>query len=351
MRNGRAMLRRVRWLLLLLATLGGAGGCANRVDERAGATVEREEVRAGNRVLLRSSVSPRRSTLGDPVVWTLSAELPASARPGKLLRGPTVPELDVRPPREGEPERRDSRTLWSWPYQIRGFGLGRIALPAVRLPVEFGGTRDTLLFPADTLAVDSLTAAATGAVLPDRGPITPELRPIDYAVAGLLALLLLALIALAIRAVRRRRHPESRPAAPPEPPEAALRRVVADLRDRGERLARGEFYDRISLAVRDYAAAVTGITTRDRTTMEVVRDLEAKGGVPRDGIDALRRALARADLAKFARRGGGWEDALDVLELAHRLPERLPQRQEPPAHTRGGAGAGGPPADARASGG
>lgn len=331
-------MRAASWLCPLAAIAVGLAGCAKPADERSGATVEREEIRAGQRVILKSSVTPRRVTLGDPVVWTLTADLPAAARPGKLLRSPTTPDLDVRPPREGEPERREGRTVWTWPYRIRGFTLGRIALPAVRLPVLMGSARDTFIFPADTLAVDSLTPAATDSVLPDRGPIVPELRPVDYAVAGLLALLVAALIALVIRAVRRKRHPTVLPAVPSEPPEAALRRRVAELRDRGEPLPRDEFYDGLSLAVRDYAAAVTGITTRDRTTMEMVRDLEARGGVPRDGIDALRRTLSRSDLAKFARRGGGWEEALDVLELAERLPERLPARAPgPEAPAAGGA--------------
>jgi hypothetical protein len=60
--------------------------------------------------------------------------------------------------------------------------------------------------------------------------------------------------------------------------------------------------------------------------MEIVRDLRAAGSVPPEGVDALRRALSRADLAKFARRGGGWDEALDVLDTAERLPERLPAR-------------------------
>lgn len=334
-------MRAAPWLCLLAFIAGGLSGCAAPADERSGATVEREETRAGQRVILKSRVTPRRVTLGDPVVWTLSAELPARAKPGKLLRSPTTPDLDVSPPREGEPEDRDGRTLWTWPYRLRGFTLGRIALPAVRLPVSMGAVRDTFLFPADTLAVDSLTAAATDSVLPDRGAIVPELRPVDYAVAGLLALLAAVLIALLIRAVRRKRRPSVLPAVPPEPPDAALRRTVAELRRRGEPLPRDEFYDGLSLAVRDYAAAVTGITTRDRTTMEMVRDLEARGGVPRDGIDALRRALSRSDLAKFARRGGGWEEALGVLELAERLPERLPARA-PAAEA--APGPGGPPA-------
>jgi len=347
-------------ILLLAAAALASGGCARRADERSGATAEREEIRGGRRILLKSSVSPRRATLGDPVAWTLSAELPAAARPGKLLRNDAGSELDIQPPRAPRaesarppsPGRAADRTIWTWPYQVRGFGLGAIALPAVRLPVTYGAARDTLFFPADTLAVDSLTRAATGSVLPDRGPVTPELRPIDYAVAA--GLLLLAIIAalLIVRAIRRRRKGVEAPAAPAEPPDVLLRREIAALRAEGEPLPRDAFYDRLSLAIRDYAAAATGITTRDRTTMEIVRDLRARPAIAPDGVDALRRALARADLAKFARRGGGWDEALDVLEVAERLPDRLPARPAPePGAPTAASGNAEPPAPSSRAGG
>jgi len=333
-RGARSLAGLTRTLVVAASLLAG---CAPRGDERAGATVEREEIRAGRRILLQSHVAPRRVTLGDPVVWTLTADLPSNARPGKLLRSPAPAELDVQAPREPRSERARNasgksapdRTRWIWDYRLRGFGLGPIALPAVRLPVAYGTARDTLLFPADTLAVDSLTRAASGTVLPDRGAITPELRPIDYVVAGALALVVLAAILLLVRALRRRTRRGEVPVAPPDPPDVVLRRAIQVLRADGEPLPRDAFYDRLSLAIRDYAAAVTDITTRDRTTMEIVRDLRARTDIPSDAVDALRRALARADLAKFARRGGGWDEALDALGLAEQLPTRLPPK--PPA--------------------
>lgn len=283
-------------------------------------------------VRLRSRLAPRQATLGDPVIWTLSADLPASARPGKLLRGSTAPELDIRPPREARkehsPDGDQRRALWSWPYQVRGFTLGQVALPLVRVPVAFGTARDTLYFPADTLAVDSLTRAATGTVLPDRGAIAPELRPIDYVVAGALVVVLLAILALILRAVRKRREAPV-VAEPVETPEEALRRSLSELRAMGETLPRDGFYDRLSMAIRLYAGSVTGVSTRDRTTLEIVRELRALPDIPPDGLDAVRRALSRADLAKFARRGGAWDEALQVLELADRLPEQLPARPHP----------------------
>lgn len=325
--------------LAVLAVL--VAGCAAPASEHAGASLEREETRGGVRYRLRSTVAPRRVTLGDPVRWTLAAEMPASVKPGRILRGRVAPELDLVPPKQAATRTEGDRVVTEWTYEACGFTLGRIALPLVLVPVQSGSMHDTLLFPADSLAVDSLTPAATGIVVPDRGPIAPKLRPVDYAVAGLGVLLLLAALLLGIRALRRRRAGPVAPAAPPEPAETRLRRVIGELRAEGERLPRDRFYEILSLAIRDYAAAITAITTRDRTTAEIVRELRSRGDVPEEGIEALGRALARSDLAKFARRGGSWDEALDVVAIAERLPDRLPARPpEPPAAEPAAAGAG-----------
>ena len=54
-----------------------------------------------------------------------------------------------------------------------------------------------------------------------------------------------------------------------------------------------------------------------------------------------RAAQAAADLAKFARSGGGWDEALDALDTADRLPDRLPPAP-PAAPEANGAGTSGP---------
>jgi hypothetical protein len=217
-------------------------------------------------------------------------------------------------------------------------------MPAVRLPVEGNTVRDTLLFPPDTLVIDSLSQAATDSVLPDRGAAPTELRPIDYVVAALLTLIgiaLAGLVAGAILGARRRKRAAAAAKEVPEPPASALRRALAALRQEGAALPGDVFYDRLSSAIRDYAAAVTGVPARDRTTTEIEAELKTRGGMPRDGVEALVDALRRADLAKFARSAGAWEDAVAAIKEARRLPERLvdaPQkRPAEPERARDGA--------------
>ena len=60
---------------------------------------------------------------------------------------------------------------WTWKHEVRGFDLGAIALPAARIAVTGKGVLDSLVFPPDTLAVDSLTHARADSLLPDRGPV------------------------------------------------------------------------------------------------------------------------------------------------------------------------------------
>ncbi|HEX7079076.1 MAG TPA: hypothetical protein VF363_11700 [Candidatus Eisenbacteria bacterium] len=333
------------WLLLTVALLAACslGGCRRAASPR-GASVEREESRGGLRYRVTSRLTPRRVTLGDPVRWTLAAELPAAARPHALLRDSAAASLDVGPFLPPETRREGNRAIWTWVAPVRGFDLGDVALPAARLALFVGATPDTIAFPLDTLAVDSLTAASSGQVVPDRGALPTELRPIDYVVAGLLAALAAAALWLLVRAIGRARARRRAAAAFPEkaePPSLRLRRELDVLRAEGAALPRDRFYDRLSAAVRDYAAAVTGVPARDRTTRELTRELAARADVTRDAIDALARALDRADLARFARRGGGWEEALATIAEADRLPERLPDPTPAPSATASAAAAAG----------
>ena len=318
-------LRSAVFAAALAAFLAAATGGCNRDAPGGGNAAVREESRSGLHYRLRSEVAPRRATLGEPVRWKLTAELPGSMTSGPLVVAPAGSALEVKP--RGDVAKEGNR--WVWTQDVRGFDLGVLALPAARIEVLGKGVRDTLVFPPDTLAVDSLTQARSDSLVPDRGAVPTELRPIDYAVLAGLALLVLAILWFTIAAIRRARARERGAAAPTPPvaPAESYRRALAALRESGDSLSFDVYYERLSEAIRDYAAAVTGVPARDRTTTEIERELTMNGDVPRDGIEALASALRRADLAKFARRAGGWDEARSALAEAERLPERLP---EPP---------------------
>ncbi len=341
MRAGRA----IAGALCAAFLAGSLGGCGRDARSGGGNATLREESRGGLHYRLRSEVAPRRATLGDPVRWTLIAELPRSVTPDSLLLESAGSALEVKP--RSAPHRGEATNggRWTWTQEVRGFDLGPLALPAARIIVSrelrphiAGATatvvRDSLVFPPDTLAVDSLTQAPADSLVPDRGPIPTELRPIDYAVAAGLLLLLIALVWLAIAAVRRaraRKRERLAVAAAPIPADELYRQALAAIREAGDTLSFDVYYERLSGAIRDYAAAVTGVPARDRTTTEIERELKAAGVVSGEGLEALSSALRRADLAKFARRAGGWDEARAALAEAERLPQRLPAVAPPPA--------------------
>jgi hypothetical protein len=281
-----------------------------------------------------SELEPSRVTLGQPSRWRLRAELPKEARAESLLRDPGAPALDVID-RKSSAARGERGVVWSGAFEVRGFDLGRIPLPGMALVVRFPDRRDTLAFPVDTLAVDSLTQSSPERLEPDRGPIKPELRPIDIALAAGLALLLIAAIVAIILAIRRRRRAAKGPDAEgtPEPPEAPFLRTIEALRGEIESLPRDRFYDRLSLAIRAYVGAVTGIPALDRTTSELKRELERRPEVRDEAAALVERALQRSDLVRFARHEDPFAEAREALDQAASLAGKVMAPRPAPTMT------------------
>ena len=313
-------------------------GCAGAGSEGSRSAIAREGMRGTHRFRVSSELEPARVTLGQPSSWRLRAELPQGARAEGLLREPGPAALDVA--EQGAPGARvqEGRVVWSGGFRVRGFDLGPVPLPRAALVVQFPGRKDTLEFPIDTLDVDSLTAASSGSLEPDRGPIKPELRPIDIALAAALALVVIAAIVALVLAVRRRRRAAKGldAEAPPEPPEAPFLRALGALRGEIETLPRDRFYDRLSLAIRAYVGAVTGIPALDLTTSELTRELGRRGDVRGDAAILVERELGRSDLAKFARYEDPAAEARAALDHAASLAGRLaapPPSPPPPTPT------------------
>jgi len=315
-----------------------AAGCGG--SKEAGSARELDEARAYGRVVVRSEVSPRRVTLGDPVVWTLSATLPATCVPMGVQVAPSPSSLEIVP--RGPADVRPARDaiVWRRVYDLRGFDLGSLPLPEAVLSVRVRGPNaafygDTLLFPADSLAVDSLTPAPTGILAPDRGPVDPGARPVDVAVAVGLGLLVLGAIVALILAWRRGRERPA-PTTPAEPPEVSFARALDALRREGATLPRDEFHDRLSDAIRRYVTAAAGVDAIDRTTRELEREMRRSPRIPSEAAAEVSRILLRSDLVKFARRADAWEEARALLDDAGRLSGSItiaiaPTTAAPPA--------------------
>jgi hypothetical protein len=317
--------------VVALALLGS--GCASRPEQHVRA-VERSEVRSGGRFVLRSELKPGRATLGDVIEWRLTADVPRHALAGRLIEERADSSLAmVDPGRNPHLTSGRQRDIWRWTRQVQGFTLGPIPLPRAALVTDRASGSDTIAFPPDTLFVDSLTAAPRDSIEPDRGPISPGLRPMDRMVAaGAVALLLLlaALVAWGARRALGRRA--AVPAGtPPEPPSLRLGRALEALRDELDRLSRDAFYERLSGAVRSYIEDETGIPAPERTTREIQAELRQLGRADAGTLERIGRLLARADLAKFARAEDERALALAAIEEARALVGRLAPPAEPPA--------------------
>jgi len=313
---------RAALLATILCVLAHAG-CARPGAPRR--VVEREESAGKMRVRLRSELKPARATLGDRVTWRLTATLDGGASPGTLLLGATPASVELEAMRPPSQRSEPHGLVWSREFLLRVFDLGAIELPGAALPVSAAGKTDTLEFPRDTLFVDSLTQTSTGALRPDRGPITPPLRPLDYAVAAIAALLAILAIVLLIRWIRgRRKRGAARAAAPPpEPPESVYLRALDDLGGKIGSLPRDVFYDELSQALRAYVRPVTGIPAHDLTTTELERELARDGRVRAEGRKAVLETLRRADLAKFGRFEDAEAEAKSILREARSISGNL----------------------------
>ncbi|MGH7680860.1 MAG: hypothetical protein ACRENN_02615 [Candidatus Eiseniibacteriota bacterium] len=322
---------RLSLLLACCSVAALAAGCGPRGENGHGPASERSGSQGAFHYTLRSQVEPARVTVGDRAVWRLTAQLSNGAAPDTMLREPTDSTLEIKTLDAPRAVQKESGTAWSASFETRGFDIGRLALPRVLLATVHKGTRDTLEFPPDTLFVDSLTPAMTGSVEADRKALPTELRAIDWVVAIVGGALILGLLAAAIRMIWKARHRarvEEQTAVAPEPPETVFLRALEVLRGEMATLPRDRFYDRLSLAVRSYTAAVTGVPALDRTTWELSRELAERGELDRESIVAVEQMLRRSDLAKFARQEDPLAEAAAALDQAGALSGHL-QRESP----------------------
>lgn len=335
------------WTLAALAS-----GCGPRGDSARGPASERSGAHGALHYTLRSQVEPARVTVGDRAVWRLSAVLTKGYIPDTLLVAPSDSAIEIKQLGPQRAYEREGGISWSVSFETRGFDIGRLPMPRVLLgtllpvtPSRPIGARDTLEFPPDTLFVDSLTPTMTGSVEPDRKALPTELRAIDWIVAIVGGALILGILVAAIRMIRnarRRVSQEEQAAAAPEPPETVFLRAIEVLRGEMASLPRDRFYDRLSLAVRSYVAAVTGIPALDRTTWELSREFSERGELDRESITAVEQMLRRSDLAKFARQEDPLAEAASALDQAAALSGHL-RRAAPVATSAEGAGPSPPP--------
>jgi hypothetical protein len=236
-------------------------------------------------------------------------------------------ELSIAPfHAEGARCRRDERkeeAVTTCTMRLALFALGPVDVPDLALRVR------TPAGPA-SLNVPGPRVTGTGVIDPAIPPEELALRDIAPPAPLLLRSLRLiwwalgtaaaaALLFLAARALRRARA--EREATPQMPAAERFARRLDALEAEGllERGEGRELVARLSVIVREYLGALTGLNALDLTTGELVGRLE---GDPRLDAVGLEVFLREADLVKFARQAAGREACAAVMAYARGLLER-----------------------------
>ena len=179
-----------------------------------------------------------------------------------------------------------------------------------------------------------------------RGPFLFDAPPRWGVIGG--ALLAAALLAAARYALYRRRGSKAPEAAPLPPPAAEAEAALARLGQSGL-LAAGEvvpFYERLAGIMKRYAGRRFEVAWSERTTGEILADLDARlGGRAGEALPLLAGILAEADLAKFSDSGFRPEAAEGRFAEAGRFLDRTrPSLAGPGAEREDAAEPGGAPA-------
>lgn len=271
-----------------------------------------------------------------PTEWSVSAESTTSeVQVGDdfvytvTLTHP--PDGDFAPPREADFEPFDVLETWAEeisPVETRL----HYRLAAYQLPDELEIASLSIRYrdrdgEMATLETEPITVRVVTSLTPDvtdihdiKDPMALEI-PRDWSPLGWL-LLALVLSAVAYIIYRKLRSEELEPTAPawvppPPPPheeaETALERLAAKrLIENGEIEL---FYTELTDIMKRYAGRRFEVPYLERTTEEIVSDLEAKGAP----ADSLRAILEPADLVKFARHRPHAELARTSLTMAFDL--------------------------------
>lgn len=274
-----------------------------------------------------------RVKLGEPFEYRI--EIRHAPEEWYLLRGePAVQPFHA----EGVRCRRDAQggeVLTTCTMRLALFALGDVDVPDLVFEVDRPAGKARLVVPGPRITgLGALDPAASPASIPLRvAPPAPllvrSLRLLWWTLGALAAAALLTGAALAAFRWWERRGALALPSL--SPAERLERRLQALGVERLADLGRGEEHvTRLSEAVREYLASVTGLPALDLTTSELLGAL-AGAPDPRLDLSGLELFLRGADRVKFARQPAGSEQCAAGLEFAWALL----QRTRPPA--------GGPP--------
>jgi hypothetical protein len=270
---------------------------------------------------VQAAVVPDSITVGDVFHAAIRIDLPAGARvvaPDSLVLGDDLESAGRREVRVDTTTAGPRATLL---YPLTAWRPGAYELADVTLEVVVDGGSNRVTAALPSFTVRSVLPPDTAGIEPKPAKDVLGANRVWWPI--LLALLIAALIATALYVWWRRRRP-ARPVAvvPGVPPHERALAQLATLSREGL-LERGDFrrfYERLTIIMRQYAAAVRPHWSTDLTTSELAARLRADV----EAVDAIElvRILGAGDLIKFARATTTRDSAAADLAAARRWVER-----------------------------
>jgi hypothetical protein len=266
---------------------------------------------------LTASLDTTHATLGDPLHLRLIVDRDASAR--TLFRDLTeqlAPFVvhSASTPRTtnlGQGRQRDERL-----YELRVYTLDAAQIAAVEVAVvTASGDTIRLLSEAIEITVEAVRDPAEGDRLRDIKPPLMIGGGVPLWLAGIAAVLLTAGIAYLIVRLLRRSPTEILVVPAPRGPVDYVREF-ARIAEMGllERGATKLYYTRLAHVMRRFLEDRLGMDAVERTTGEIVADLQVADSVDAESAGRIARFFEVADLVKFAR-------AEPSAEAARRVPD------------------------------
>ena len=285
-------------------------------------------------------------SLGDRVVVTYAARIPAGATLTLDALVTPAPEEGARPPGGAvlEFENPATPTLtksgagdffeWSQSVAIFPFAAGTVRVPGPHYTFEespSGRKLDVRPQDLELTVASRLPAGRKPEELAPKAdkPVRIPAWPAKYWIALAAGAALVAALVAWLVSWRRGKTASAEAAAPALAPGEELRLALARLAAAAENLgddARG-FYSELTYAVKRFLERATGDPVLEWTTFETVRRLREKGiEFPREA--AFPDLLASADRVKFGKGAATREDAREALIQARVVLHDVEARQE-----------------------
>ncbi len=255
---------------------------------------------------IRSTIDSTELLIGDQFHMDLWADIPA----GSAVQWPQFRDTLTKTIEVVEASVPDTVRKENGDYTVHqrltltSFDTGFMVIPPVAFVFD-GDTANPLLTDPELVSFTELPVDMEQDIMDIKGPMDVPINWRKYLLYGLIALVVIGLLVGGYLYWQKHRKPKDAPAARPVPTRPAHEITLEKLEElRLKKLWQGdrtkEYYIELSDIVREYIEFRYGIMALEQTTDETVAAL-LRQQVDAQQVEALRKMLQLADLAKFAK--------------------------------------------------